>query len=59
MAICDANLVDSMPPKLTAYGGLDALVHAMESYVSVCSTDFTKGEALSGWALHALRVLLA
>jgi acetaldehyde dehydrogenase/alcohol dehydrogenase len=44
MAICDANLVDSMPTRLTAYGGLDALVHAMESYVSVCATDYTKGE---------------
>ncbi|WIA31174.1 hypothetical protein OEZ86_001181 [Tetradesmus obliquus] len=46
MAICDANLVDSMPTRLTAYGGLDALVHAMESYVSVCATDYTKGLSL-------------
>jgi alcohol dehydrogenase class IV len=43
MAICDANLVDSMPRSLTCYGGLDALVHGLESYVSVCATDFTKG----------------
>jgi hypothetical protein len=43
MAICDANLVDGMPRSLTAYGGLDALVHALESYVSVCATDYTKG----------------
>jgi hypothetical protein len=45
MAICDANLVDGMPKSLTAYGGLDALVHALESCVSVCATDYTKGEA--------------
>lgn len=45
MAICDANLVDGMPKSLTAFGGLDALVHALESYVSVCATDYTKGEA--------------
>jgi len=44
MAICDANLVDGMPKSLTAFGGLDALVHALESYVSVCATDYTKGE---------------
>lgn len=44
MAICDANLVDGMPKSLTAYGGLDALVHALESCVSVCATDYTKGE---------------
>jgi alcohol dehydrogenase YqhD (iron-dependent ADH family) len=46
MAICDANLVDGMPKSLTAFGGLDALVHALESYVSVCATDYTKGEDL-------------
>jgi alcohol dehydrogenase class IV len=46
MAICDANLVDGMPKSLTAFGGLDALVHALESYVSVCATDYTKGEVL-------------
>jgi hypothetical protein len=44
MAICDANLVMEMPRKLTAYGGLDALVHAMESYVSSVATDYTRGE---------------
>lgn len=46
MAICDANLVDNMPRSLTAFGGLDALVHALESYVSVCATDYTKGLSL-------------
>jgi acetaldehyde dehydrogenase/alcohol dehydrogenase len=46
MAICDANLVDSMPRSLTCYGGLDALVHGLESYVSVCATDFTKGACI-------------
>lgn len=51
MAICDANLVDGMPKKLTAYGGLDALVHALESYVSVCATDYTKGKLLIGRSL--------
>jgi acetaldehyde dehydrogenase/alcohol dehydrogenase len=55
MAICDANLVDGMPKSLTAFGGLDALVHALESYVSVCATDYTKGE---DW-LVAVQLLFA
>lgn len=33
MAIVDTHLVLNMPPKLTAYGGLDTLTHALESYV--------------------------
>lgn len=28
----------SMPKKLTAYGGIDALTHALESYVSIYAT---------------------
>jgi len=43
MAIIDSQLVMNMPRKLTAYGGIDALTHALESYVSICATDFTKG----------------
>jgi alcohol dehydrogenase class IV len=58
MAICDANLVDSMPTRLTAYGGLDALVHAIESYVSVCATDYTKG-ACYVWTSGLVHALFA
>jgi acetaldehyde dehydrogenase/alcohol dehydrogenase len=43
MAIIDPFLVMNMPKKLTAYSGIDAMTHAIESYVSVCATDFTKG----------------
>eukprot|EP00887_Chlorella_sp_A99_P006620 scaffold3.g6620.t1 len=50
MAIVDPQLVIDMPKGLTAYGGVDALVggarggvHALESYVSVFATDYTKG----------------
>jgi acetaldehyde dehydrogenase / alcohol dehydrogenase len=43
MAIIDPQLVLHMPKTLTAYGGIDALTHAIESYVSVCATDFTRG----------------
>ena len=38
MAIVDPQLVLGMPKALTAYGGIDALTHALESYVSVFAT---------------------
>ena len=31
MAIIDTRLVMGMPPRLTAYSGIDALVHALEA----------------------------
>jgi acetaldehyde dehydrogenase / alcohol dehydrogenase len=51
MAIVDPELVLNMPKKLTAYGGIDALTHALESYVSVMATEFTDGLALQAIAL--------
>jgi hypothetical protein len=38
MAIVDPQLVINMPKKLTAWGGIDALTHALESYVSIFAT---------------------
>lgn len=52
MAIVDPELVLHMPKKLTAYGGIDALTHALEAYVSVCASEFT-----NGLALEAIRLL--
>ncbi|MFW6238202.1 MAG: bifunctional acetaldehyde-CoA/alcohol dehydrogenase [Halanaerobiales bacterium] len=46
MAIVDPDLVLTMPPKLTAYSGVDALVHAIEAYVSVFSNEYIRGLAL-------------
>ncbi|MGI0489514.1 bifunctional acetaldehyde-CoA/alcohol dehydrogenase [Pantanalinema rosaneae CENA516] len=53
MAIVDPELVLGMPQKLVAYGGIDALTHALEAYVSVLATDFT-----NGLALEAIRLLV-
>jgi acetaldehyde dehydrogenase/alcohol dehydrogenase len=53
MAIADPELVMNMPKKLTAYGGIDALTHALEAYVSVFATEFT-----NGLALEAIRLLM-
>ena len=46
MAIVDAELMMSMPRALTASSGIDALVHAIEAYVSVLASEFTNGQAL-------------
>lgn len=42
VAVLDPNLTVSMPPSVTADTGLDALVHAIEGYVSVNSTPFAE-----------------
>ena len=46
MAIIDANFVDGMPKGLTSAGGIDAMVHALEAYVSVMATNYTNSLAL-------------
>lgn len=46
MAIVDAELMMSMPKGLTAASGVDALVHAIEAYVSVMASEYTNGLAL-------------
>jgi acetaldehyde dehydrogenase/alcohol dehydrogenase len=53
MAIVDPELVMHMPKRLTAYGGIDALTHALEAYVSVFASEFT-----NGLALEAIRLLM-
>lgn len=45
-AIVDPELSYGMPPFVTACGGLDALIHAVESYLSVKATPYTDVYAL-------------
>ncbi len=52
MAICDPELVMGMPKSLTAFGGIDAVTHALEAMVSIVSSEFTNPQAL-----EALRLL--
>ena len=47
MAVVDADLMMDMPRGLTAASGIDALVHALEAYVSTLATDYTDGLALT------------
>jgi acetaldehyde dehydrogenase/alcohol dehydrogenase len=54
MAIVDPDLATTMPPGLAAASGIDALVHAVEAYVSIMASPFT-----DGMALQAIRMIFA
>jgi len=46
MAIVDADMMMNAPKGLTSASGIDALVHAIEAYVSMMATEFTDSLAL-------------
>lgn len=46
LAIVDPALAVSMPPRLTADTGMDALTHAVEGYTSTWNNDFADGLCL-------------
>jgi alcohol dehydrogenase len=51
-AIVDPELTVSVPAKVTAATGIDALTHAIEAYVSVNASPTTEG-----LSLHAIRLI--
>lgn len=51
MAIIDADLVMNMPKSLTAHGGIDAVTHALEAYVSIMANEYSDGQALAALKL--------
>ncbi len=52
IAIVDPALAETMPPKLTAHTGMDAMTHAVEAYVSTLNCDYT-----DPLALHAIKMI--
>ncbi|WP_409300145.1 iron-containing alcohol dehydrogenase [Peribacillus sp. SCS-155] len=53
VAIVDAELTVSVPPRVTAATGIDALTHAVEAYVSVNASPVSDGLALQAIRLIA------
>lgn len=54
VAIVDPELAETMPKKLTAHTGMDAMTHAIEAYVSTCNCNYT-----DPLALHAIKMIKA
>lgn len=45
-AVLDASLLTSLPAKMTAYSGMDALIHAIEAYINCFNNRKTNEYAL-------------
>ena len=54
VAIVDPALAETMPAKLTAHTGMDAMTHAIEAYVSTLNCNYT-----DPLALHAIKMIHA
>lgn len=52
VAIVDPELAETMPKKLVAHTGMDAMTHAIEAYVSTANCDYT-----DTLALHAIKMI--
>ncbi len=52
LSVDDPDLMEDMPPGLTAATGMDALTHAIEAYVSTAATPVTDSAAL-----HAIKLI--
>ncbi len=52
VAIVDPDLAETMPQKLTAHTGMDAMTHAIEAYVSTLHCNYT-----DPLAIHAIKMI--
>ena len=52
VAIVDPDLAETMPKKLVAHTGMDAMTHSIEAYVSTANCDYT-----DPLALHAIKMI--
>lgn len=52
VAIVDPDLAETMPKKLVAHTGMDAMTHSIEAYVSTANSDYT-----DPLAIHAIEMI--
>ena len=53
VAIVDPELAETMPVKLVAHTGMDAMTHAIEAYVSTANCNYT--DPLAIWAIKMIQ----
>ena len=53
VAIVDPELAETMPKKLVAHTGMDAMTHAVEAYVSTANSDYS-----DPLAIHAIEMIM-
>ena len=53
IAVLDPDLTVGLPPKVTAFTGMDALTHAVEGFFSTKATNFS-----DAFALHAAKIIV-
>ena len=56
VAIVDPELAETMPVKLVAHTGMDAMTHAIEAYVSTANCNYT--DPLAIWAIKMIQKYL-
>lgn len=54
IALLDPDLTVGLPPRVTAFTGMDALTHAVEGFFSTKATNFS-----DAFALHAAKIIVA
>ncbi|GAB7056166.1 MULTISPECIES: iron-containing alcohol dehydrogenase [unclassified Paenibacillus] len=59
LALCDPQLTVSLPPHITAATGMDALTHALESYVNKATQPISEGLAIQSMKMIARSLRLA
>ncbi|WP_261131600.1 iron-containing alcohol dehydrogenase [Bacillus sp. Marseille-Q3570] len=59
LALCDPDLTVTLPPHITAATGMDALTHALESYVNKVTQPISEGLSIQSMKLVAKSLKLA
>ncbi|MBM6618130.1 iron-containing alcohol dehydrogenase [Bacillus suaedaesalsae] len=59
LALCDPELTTSLPPHITAATGMDALTHALESYVNKATQPISEGLSVQAMKMISKNLRLA